>query len=175
MMQMKSKIILAIMCLLTIQYQLSAQSIQDLDFLIGKWELREVVHEGSANEYIEKGTRECKYTLNETYISCESQAIRKGKSRSYIMNINYNKKTKRFFMTDQFSDYDFRGSSEIILDSTAMELHLISALDMNDGEFFRSRISFGDRNKLIWKGWSSPFLGDREWKLLYTEEMVRRN
>ncbi|MCE7991127.1 MAG: DUF1579 family protein [Roseivirga sp.] len=171
---MKYSIIISLLFLLGFQYDSEAQSIKDLDFLIGKWQLKEVVHKGEANEYTERGIRECKYILDETYIHCDSKATRKGKSRSYIMNINYNTKTKRFFMTDQFSDFDFRGNSEIILDSVGQELHLISPLDVDDGEFFRSRISFKDRNKLIWEGWSSPFLGERVWNLLYTEEMTRK-
>lgn len=171
---MKFSIGLSLWFLLGSQHHSQAQSIKDLNFLIGKWQLTEVVHKGEPNEYIERGTREYKYILDSTYLRYESKATRKGKSRSYIMNINYNSGTKRFFMTDQFSDFDFRGNSEIILDSLKQELHLISPLDVNDGEFFRSRISFKDRDKLIWEGWSSPFLGERVWNLLYTEEMARK-
>jgi len=60
--------ILITVCTLIVSTTIDAQSIKDLDFLVGSWKVSEVVFPGSDREYIETGARVCGYYLGESYI-----------------------------------------------------------------------------------------------------------
>ncbi len=83
--------------------QAQEQSIRDLDFLIGKWE----VHEDNAEKtWWEKSTRIGSYTLDSTFIELDAQALSStGKQRTYRWLIHYNRKLQRFEMVSMFSNW----------------------------------------------------------------------
>ena len=64
------------------------RSIDDLKFLIGKWETRE---DNDKKTWWEKSTRIIKYTLDSTTIELKAEAISSsGKKRKYAWYIHYN-------------------------------------------------------------------------------------
>ncbi len=170
---MKRNLLIVTITLLSTSQVLQSQSIKDLDFLIGKWEVSEVVYPGTDKEYIEKGTRTCEYILQDTYIQCTTNGNRHGKDRSYQWSINFDKKTKHFIYTSTWSDYDFRGTYEIRLNAEKSELKVIPVYEPGEDAFSRSTINFADKDHLIWTGWNSAFEGEPKWVKLYVEEAKR--
>ena len=91
-------------------YNADAQSIKDLGFLIGKWEVSEIVYAGTDKEYIETGSRECAYYMDGSWIKCETMGKRHGRDRSYTFLINYHPEKKYFQFLSLSGDYpDFGG------------------------------------------------------------------
>ena len=80
-------------CWLFLLNSVNGQSIRDLDFLIGEWEVTETIYPGQPKEYQETGTRTCSYYLDGTFIKCESETIvsTSGRKRTYAYYINYDK------------------------------------------------------------------------------------
>lgn len=77
--------------------------IQRLSWLIGSWTFSDEAVDGS---YKETGTRDCEYTLNDTYILCRSVGTsNSGKVRSYHFYFNYNDRNNRFEMTSLTAFY----------------------------------------------------------------------
>lgn len=165
---MKKSIFCAMMVIASTS--LFAQSIKDLDFLIGTWDVSEVVFPGTSREYVETGVRECAYYLNENYIKCETNGIRKGRKRQYTFLFNYRKDEKKFRLLKLSSD--FPGQS-IKSWEIKPDLKLIFEEDVA-GEQFISDISFEDRDKIIWRGWSPKNGKNPELQLIFREEAVRR-
>ncbi len=87
-------------------------SIKDLDWLIGSWDYAD---QAVKSDYTDTGQRECRYTLMQQYIVCESKGVtHTGKERNYLFYINYNKRNERFEMVALFNDYS--GKNLYILD-----------------------------------------------------------
>lgn len=149
---------------------LTAQSIKELDFLLGTWDLHEVIFAGTDREYVETGVRECSYYLGNSYIKCESNAIRKGKERSYTFLFNYDEPESRFRLLKLSSDYSFLGIKSWKIDS---DLQTVLEEDLT-GELFISNISIADKNKLIWRGWEPKNGKDPQLELIFTEVATRR-
>ena len=79
------------------------QSIRDLDFLIGTWEVRE---DNDKKTWWEKCIRNVSYTLDSTYIKLEANALSSsGKQRTYLWLIHYNNQAQQFEMVSMFSNW----------------------------------------------------------------------
>ena len=79
------------------------QPLKKLDWLLGKWIFEDAQINGN---YWEKGTRNCKYVLDDQYIRCESRGIsNKGHERSYHFILGYNSMDKRYEMLGLTSSY----------------------------------------------------------------------
>lgn len=150
------------------------QSINDLDFLIGTWNLHEVTYPGTPGEYIETGKRQCEYAVLGSYIKCETTAIRHGKERTYVFLINYLGEPGKFQMAAMFSDYPQQGKHMLFLNKDKKEIQIAAMPgDFKSESFTRSTMSFSDKDKVVWEGWTSLFKTQVEWKLLYQETASR--
>ena len=149
-----------------------SQGIKNLDFLIGTWDVSEVIYPGSENEYIEAGTRTCGYDVDGTYIKCVTKAKSKYGERSLFMFFNYHKEYNKYIVTTLFSNLSFQGKYEWYLDSAKQTIQSISPLGRNEDEFYRGDISFSE-DQLIWKGYRTSFRKDRSWELRYVETSNR--
>ncbi|RDY61721.1 hypothetical protein DX873_06115 [Flagellimonas nanhaiensis] len=79
------------------------KSIQDLDFLLGTWEVRE---DNKERDWWEKTTRIGVYALDSTYIQLTSRAVSStGKKRTYRWYIHYNSKEQQYEMASMFGNW----------------------------------------------------------------------
>ncbi len=150
----------------------NAQSIRDLDFLVGRWEVSEIVFAGTDREYTETGSRECSYYLDGSYIKCETQGIRKGRNRSYTFLINYESEKEYFRLLSLSSDYPDVGMSAWEIDS---EAQIIKGRGLQ-GYGSIHRLDFRDRNKIIWQGLypEANSNSELELKAMWTETATRK-
>lgn len=128
-----------------------SQSIKDLDFLIGTWEVREDIEDKG---WWEKAIRVGKYVLKGNFIELKANSIdSNGKEREYSWFINYNKKTKQFEMTSMFSNW-YKVQSDI-LEWNAKKRTLTIRNKPMGGEFHErlGKMIF-DKNfkSYVWKG-----------------------
>ena len=128
-------------------------SIQDLDFLIGEWEVRE---DNKEKKWWEKSTRTGRYVLDSTYIELESAAISSsGKERTYSWYIHYNSKKNQFEMLSMFSNWHEVLFDILIWDSTKRKLTIRNKVDSNSDEFHEryGEIIFDENfNEYLWVG-----------------------
>lgn len=169
----KQHLALVFVTLLLFQFK-SAQSqgIKNLEFLIGTWDVSEVIYPGSDKEYIEAGTRTCEYDVDGTYIKCVTNAKSKYGERSLFMFFNYDNDFNKYIVTTLFSNLSFQGKYEWYLDSAQQRIQSISPLGLDEDEFYRGDISISE-NQLIWKGYRTSFRKDRSWELRYFETSNR--
>ncbi len=169
---MKSKQISTILFMIFGVTLASAQSIQDLNFLVGKWEVSEIVYAGTDKEYIETGSRECGYYLDGSYIKCETQGLRKGRDRWYTFLINYDSNEKYYRILSLSSDYPEVGMSAWEIDSSAQ---IIKGRSLQ-GYGSIHRLDFRDRDKIIWQGLYAEANGNSELELnaMWTETATRK-
>ena len=153
-------------------YPAKAQDITNLDFLIGSWDVSEVIHPGSDNEYIEAGIRTCAYDVDSTYIKCTIDAESKYGTRRLAMYINYDNRFDKFVATTLFSNLPFQGRYDWYFDSANQVIQSISPLDAGDDYFYRGEIAITD-DQLVWRGYRTSFRGDRSWELRYVETSNR--
>lgn len=156
---------------------LVSQSITDLDFLIGSWKIEETIYPGTSKEYQEKGIRVCEYFLNGSFIKCESTTLvqKNGKERHYAYVINYDKKEDCFRTTNLANDFPLHGQFKWFLDKENQQIIAITPKNVIEDRFFRATISYADKSRLIWKGWSSLFLKDKEWQHIFTDVATKDN
>lgn len=148
---MINKIALAVL-LVSIAISSSAQSIQDLDFLIGVWETRE---DNTETEWWETATREIRYTLKDNYIELKANSIdSNGREREYCWYINYNKQTKQFEMVSMFSNWHKTQFDILDWNSEKRKLTIRNKPDSESGfrEGFGEIIFTKDFNEYTWKG-----------------------
>ncbi|GAA4277937.1 hypothetical protein [Aquimarina mytili] len=129
------------------------KSIQDLDFLIGKWEVRE---DNKEEKWWEKSTRTCQYTLDSTYIELKSVAISSsGKERTYTWYIHYNSKAQQFEMVSMFSNWPKILFDILHWDPKKRKLIIQNDKDQNKGEYherYGEIIFEEDFNTYTWTG-----------------------
>ena len=147
-------------------HQVNAQSIQDLDFLIGQWTVHETLFPGTDKSYTENGTRVCGYYLDDSFIRCESSTLssKSRKQRTYTYLINYDAQEDCFWVTALSNDFPKHDKQQWFLDPENEQILAIIPRSLFNNQFFRATISYQDRNQLVWNGWQSKFRGDREWK-----------
>lgn len=149
---------------------LNAQSITDLDFLIGTWEITETILPNSEKQYQERGTRICEYYLNGAFIKCESKtSTSHGKEREYVYLINYDQNENCFWATALASDFSLHGLHQWFLDPENNLIRAITPKNVNGDRFFRGTISYGNNNLLIWDGWASKFDKDKDWIQIFRD------
>ena len=153
----------------------SGQSIKDLDFLIGTWEVEETILPGRENEYQEKGTRTCEYYLDGSFIKCEASTVvsRNGKKRSYAYYINYDKNEDCFWATNFANDFPLHGLHQWFLDKENKIIQAISPINVIQDRFFRATIDFSNPDKVVWNGWASVYKEDKEWKQIFNDVTKR--
>ncbi len=163
--------------LLMTSISISAQSIKDLDFLIGEWEVLETIYPGTDKEYQEKGIRICEYYLNGSFIKCESSTVvsTSGKERFYAYVINYDKREDCFRATNLANDFPLQGQFKWFLDKENKQILAITPKNVIEDRFFRATISYANPNKLVWNGWRSKWLEDKEWKQVFNDVATRKN
>lgn len=128
------------------------RSIEELAFLIGKWETRE---ESVENGWWETSVREITYSLKGNYIQLNANAIdSKGNQREYSWFINYNKKNQRFEMVSMFSNW-YKTQFDILdWDSKQRKLTIRNQPSI-EGEFHEryGEIIFNEAyDEYVWKG-----------------------
>lgn len=156
--------------------ELGAQSIKDLNFLIGDWKVNETILPGTDKSYTENGTRSCAYYLEDSFIRCESSTLssKTGKHRSYTYLINYDKKEDCFWVTALSNDFPKHDKQQWFLDKENEQILAIIPRSVFNDRFFRANISFKDQDRLVWDGWYSKFKGDREWKYIMRDVATRQ-
>ncbi len=154
----------------------SAQSINDLDFLIGHWEVKETLFPGTDKSYTENGSRVCEYYLDNRFIRCESSTVssKTGKNRYYTYLINYDENEDCYWVTALSNDFPKHDKQQWFLDSENEQIVVIIPKSVFNNQFFRATISFSDRNQLVWDGWYSRFRGDLEWKHIMNDVAIRQ-
>ncbi len=164
------------MIMLLCMHGLQAQSINDLDFLIGEWEVLETILPGTEKEYTESGTRTCTYYLNDSYIKCESATTssRNGKKRFYAYLINYDHKNACFWATGLANDFPLQSKHQWFLDKESQQIRAITPNNVNGDRFFRATISYADRDQLIWDGWRSRYAGEKEWEQVFHDVATKK-
>ena len=84
---LKKTLLIIALFLSTLNVFSQQKSIKDLDFLIGKWEVRE---DNTEKNWWEKSKRTGRYILDSTYIELKSAAISSsGKKRTYRWFIHF--------------------------------------------------------------------------------------
>ncbi|GAB4243967.1 MAG: hypothetical protein Tsb0034_21990 [Ekhidna sp.] len=149
-------------------------SIRDLDFLLGKWEVRE---DNEDKSWWEESTRQVSYTLDSTYIRIEASAISSsGKERTYLWLIHFNPKDQQFEMISMFSNWHKIQFDILKWDKKKRTLTITSGGDPGSEEYHERYgvITFqADYNSYVWKGQNK--YGDPEnpgiW--VYTETGAR--
>lgn len=155
---------------------LSAQSIQDLSFLIGEWEVKETLFPGTDKSYTENGQRTCTYYLDNSFIRCESSTVssKTGKQRSYTYLINYDQKEGCYWVTALSSDFPKHDKQQWFLDRANEQILAIIPESVFNDQFFRATISYKDPNRLVWDGWYSKFRAKREWKYIMNDVATKQ-
>lgn len=82
-----------------------AASIQSLRWMIGDWVFHDVATEAAGFRYEERGTRSCRWSLEDQYIRCQSAGGSEAQPRSYVVYINYNAAAQRFEMVSLWSNH----------------------------------------------------------------------
>jgi len=170
---MKNYIILVF---LIVSSQVHAQSIKDLDFLIGNWKVNETIFPGTDKSYTENGTRVCTYYLDDSFIRCESATLssKTGKKRAYTYLINYDQKEDCFWVTSLSNDFPKHDKQQWFLDEENEQILAIIPRSVFNNQFFRATISFKDPKRLVWDGWYSKFRADREWRYIMNDVATRQ-
>ncbi len=155
----------------------TGQSIEDLDFLIGTWEVEETIFPGRDNEYQEKGTRTCAYYLNGSFIKCEASTVvtHTGKKRAYAYYINYDQKEDCFWATNFANDFPLHGLHQWFLDKEHQQLIAVTPKNVLGDRFFRGTISYANKDQIVWNGWSSRFrASDKEWQHIFHDVATKK-
>ncbi|MCB0489437.1 MAG: hypothetical protein KDC99_13235 [Cyclobacteriaceae bacterium] len=128
-------------------------NVRDLDFLIGKWEVRE---DNFEKNWWEKTTRIGKYVMDSSYIELESTAVSSdGKHRTYRWYIHYNSKDQRFEMLSMFGNWHKVQFDILSWDPDSRVLTMRSGSDPGVEEYHErfGEISFDDKfSQYEWKG-----------------------
>ncbi|MEQ6167090.1 hypothetical protein AAOE16_07840 [Ekhidna sp. MALMAid0563] len=152
------KKVLVFTCLVTFGYSSIAQgpsssSIQDLNFLIGTWEVRE---DNKEKSWWEESTRKICYTLDSAYIELRASANSSGgKSRTYLWLIHYNQKDQQFEMISMFSNWHKIQYDILSWDKSNRTLTIESGGDPGSNEYherFGEIVFSEDFNTYTWKG-----------------------
>ncbi|MEO9485858.1 MAG: hypothetical protein ABJG47_20540 [Ekhidna sp.] len=153
-----------------------SQSIKDLDFLIGEWEVKETLYPGTERTWTENGKRTCGYYLKDRFIKCESLTVdsRNQKERAYVYFFNYDEKQECFQVTSLAHDFPLHGQHKWFLDKENKIIQAISPVNVFQDKFFRGTIDFSNPDKIVWNGWASKYIKDKEWKQVFNDVTSRK-
>ena len=149
------------------------KTIKDLDFLIGKWSVKEI-NEGQ--DWWEKATRVGEYILDSTYIQMSTYAVdSNNRERSYIWLIHYNSVAQRFEMVSVYSNWPKVETDFLVWDEGENKLTIRNKPDSNEfHERFGEILFKKDLESYTWKGENK--YGDPEnpsiWKYLETGKRI---
>lgn len=136
-------------------------TIQDLDFLIGTWEVRE---DNEEKTWWEESTRVGEYILDSTYIQLKASAISSsGKERTYLWLIHFNSKAQQFEMVSMFSNWPKVQFDILTWEPNARKLIIKSGGDPNSDDYhdrYGELVFDKDFNAYTWIGENK--YGDRE-------------
>lgn len=128
-------------------------SIQNLDFLIGEWEVRE---DNKEKQWWEKSTRIGSYVLDSTYIELISVAVSSsGKERTYRWYIHYNSKIEQFEMVSMYSNWHKVQFDILLWDSKKRKLTIRNNVGTDSDEYHEryGEIIFDEKfNEYLWVG-----------------------
>lgn len=158
-------------------FNVNAQSIKDLDFLIGTWKVEETIRPGTNEAYMENGTRTCSYYLNDTFIKCEAQTTisTSGRTRHYAYYIRYNERDGYFSAVNFAHDFPRIGQFQWYLNKEAKELRQVAPKNVLGDRFYRAVISYANPDQLIWEGWFSKFSEDKAWQQIFRDVATKVN
>ncbi len=150
-------------------YAAPAQSIRDLDFMIGSWDITETIFPGTDREYQEKGVRTCSYYLGDQFIKCESETTisKSGRKRYYAYFFNYDEKENCYWATNLAHDFPLHGQQKWYLNKEQKLLQAISPKNVIGDRFFRATVSYAEPNQITWKGWRSKWDEDKAWQQVF--------
>lgn len=130
-------------------------AIQDLDFLIGTWEVQLTWYDthtpGSEPEFSEKGTMVCTYELDyrgtKKFIFCKSSLYTydgrlKGRHREVLEIIQWSKFSGAFERTGVYSNWPATGIETFIFNSEERTFYLEGELGVQDGMLERYAESY---------------------------------
>lgn len=150
---MKLVNLFVIVCMFNSLVTINAQSINDLDFLIGKWEVRE---DNKEKDWWEKSTRIGQFVLDSMYIELKSNALSSsGKKRTYRWYIHFNSKTQEFEMISLFSNWHSVLFDILDWNKESRKLTIRNKIDLNTSDYherFGEIIFSEDFNLYEWKG-----------------------
>ena len=130
-----------------------APKIQDLEFLLGKWEVREDNHEKG---WWEESIRIGSYILDSTHIELKASAVSSsGKERTYLWLIHFNFKAQQFEMISMFSNWHKTQFDILSWNPTTRTLTIQSAEDPNSNEYHDryGELVFNEGlSRYTWKG-----------------------
>lgn len=173
----RNMLILPGVALALIAFPVHAQSIRDLDFLIGKWDITETILPGKADEYRETGVRKCEYYLADAFIKCEAETVvsSTGKTRKYAYLINFDSRNGWFSATGIASDFPLHSNHRWFLDDEKTKVTFVTPRNVNDNQFFRGTIEYDGKNRIDWQGWSSRYESDKDWQRIFHDVAIRRD
>ena len=157
-------------------HSMLAQSINDLDFLIGEWEVHETIYPGTEKEYTESGIRTCSYYLNKKFIKCDARTMvsKNGKERWYAYIINYHAEAGYFIATNFAHDFPLHGQHHWYMDKENKQLIAITPENVIRDRFFRGTISFANPNRIEWNGYASVYKESKDWKHIFQDVATRK-
>lgn len=77
--------------------------IRRLDWMIGEWDFADE-STSPTDDYEERGVRSCGYALDGQYIRCESRGTSRGRTRTYVFYLNYNRELRRYEMLSMWGN-----------------------------------------------------------------------
>ena len=176
---LSKRVIVALLALLLFSGQLDAQekSIQDLEFLIGTWQVREDIKD---RNWWEEATRVVRYVLDSTFIEIDASAkSSSGKERTYRWYIHFNDKKQQFEMVSMFSNWHKVQYDLLDWDPETRKLTISHAPDPNSEvyhERFGEMTFTDDFSSYEWKGENK--YGDPEdpgiWRYLEKGKRTRK-
>ncbi|NAY91917.1 hypothetical protein GTQ34_08305 [Muricauda sp. JGD-17] len=129
------------------------KSVQDLEFLIGTWQVREDIKD---RNWWEESTRIANYTLDSTFIEIDaSSRSSTGKERTYRWFIHLNDKTQQFEMVSMFSNWHKVQFDLLDWNPETRKLTIRHAPDPSSEEYherFGEMIFSDDFSSYEWKG-----------------------
>lgn len=138
-----------------------AERIQELEFLLGTWKVRE---DNDKKTWWEESTRVGHYSLDSTFIELDATAISStGKKRTYRWYIHYNKKDEQFEMVSMFSNWHKIQFDLLYWDPENRTLTIKHGEHPNSEEYherFGELVFAEDFKSYIWTGQNK--YGDRE-------------
>ena len=153
------------------------KSTRDLAKILGEWSFEDASADGSGS-YRETGTRSCAYTLEETYIRCESRGrSAKGKDRIYLFYFNYNAADRRYEMHALHSSWSQTQRFTLSIEADGSWRLLRPAAPNADGGASRSNwgtVRFPDANSMVWETrLNSSDEAPDKWVLAFIDTSVR--
>ncbi len=137
------------------------RTIQDLDFLIGTWEVRE---DNQEKTWWEESTRVGSYVLDSTFIALKASAKSStGKERTYLWLVHFNSKARQFEMISMFSNWPKIQFDTLSWNPSIRTLTIKNGGDPNSTDYherFGELVFDKDFNGYIWKGQNK--YGDRD-------------